>query len=178
MQQPLQITIKDIESTPAIEEHIREKVDKLSQFSDNIISCHVVIEQVQKHQQAGRLHNVRITVGVPGKELISTRHPDENLWIAIRDAFDNIRQQLKSYAQQLRHEIKSHPELLHGEVVRKIDDFGFILGSDGITEYYFNSSNVVYPNFEKLKIGTPVHFIPTMGNDGPQARRVTAKKHS
>lgn len=177
MQQPLQITIKDIDHSPAIEEHIRKKAEKLLQFSEDIISCHVVVEMIQKHQQVGKLYNVHVTIGVPGKELATTRNPHENLWIAIRDAFNNMREKLKSYVQHQRRQVKVHPILIHGEVVRKIDDFGFILGDDGLTEYYFNSSNVVSPGFDKLKIGASVHFIPTYGDEGPQARRISAKKH-
>lgn len=178
MQVPLQITIKDIESSPAIEDHIREKADKLSHYFEQIISCHIVIELVQKNQNVGKLYRVHITLYAPGKELVATKNRSENLWIAIRDAFDDMYHQLKAYSDQMQRQVKSHAELLHGEVIRKIDDFGFILGPDGITEYYFNSTNVVYPNFDKLEVGTPVHFIPFMGDEGPQARRVSAKRHS
>lgn len=177
MQQPLQITIKDIDHTPAIEEQVRTKVEKLTKFAENIISCHVVVEQVQKHQQVGKLHNVTITILVPGKMLVAKHNPSENLWVAIRDACANMREQLQSYSQHLRNQVKAHPDIMHGKVLRIIDDFGFILGEDGFTEYYFNSSNVASPTFDKLKKGDSVHFIPTIGDDGPRARRVTVKRH-
>jgi len=175
MQQPLQITIKDIEHTPAIEAHIHSKAEKLSQYFEDIISCHVLIEQTQKHQHQGKLHNVHIKIHVPGKELAVNHNESENLWIAIRDAFDSMRDQLNSYRDQIRHHVKSHPELVHGEVVRLFDDFGFILGTDGLTEYYFNSSNVVSHRFQRLKIGIGVQFIEDSDGEGPQAKRVSLR---
>lgn len=176
MQQPLQITIKDIENTPAIEEQIRTKADKLEQYFDEIISCHVLVEQTQKHQTQGKLFSIHIKLCVPGKELVVTRNAEENLWMALREAFNSMREQLTSYRDQMRNHVKSHPELIQGEVVRIIDDFGFIVGPDGITEYYFNAANVVSPKFDKLKVGTRVHFIEAMGNEGPQAHRVSGKE--
>ena len=45
MQQPLEITFRDIPHSDAIEQHIRDKVTKLQQYSNDIISCHVVVER-------------------------------------------------------------------------------------------------------------------------------------
>lgn len=178
MQQPLKITIKDgVSHSDAIEEQLRKKAEKLEQYCDNIISCHIAVEMPQKHKNQGKLHNVNLKINVPGKELAVSRNMQENLWIAIRDAFNDMRNQLKAYTQLMHKQVKTHPDKLHGEVVRIIGDYGFILGPDGITEYYFNSGNVVWPAFDKLKVGTQVHFIEAMGDDGLQAHRVTATKH-
>ena len=178
MQTPIQITIKD--DTPHsddLEAQIHEKACKLEQFYEDIISCHVVVELTQKHKQRGKLHNVRINLAVPGKELTANKNEHENIYIAIRDAFDDMRRQLEDYAKRMNGEIKSHPELIQGKVVRifKDDDFGFIEGLDG-TEYYFNADSVVNPKFKKLEVGASVHFIKAVGSEGPQAHRVSAEK--
>ena len=173
MQQPLQITIKDIDHSPAIEQEIRAKIEKLEHYADDIISCHVVVELTQKHQQQGQLHNLHIRLTVPGKELVATRNAHENLWIAIKEASDDMRDQLRRYTEQRRKQVKNHPDVLQGEIARLFEDFGFILGPDGLTEYYFNDSNVTHSNFSRLSVGTKVHFIEGMGDEGPQARRVS-----
>ncbi len=177
MQQPLQITVRDIDNSPAIKEHIQEKVDKLAGSAKEVISCHVVVEQTQKHQNQGKLHSVHIRLNMPGRELAVNHKENENLWIAIRDAFDSMREQLRTYRDQLRHRVKNHLEPVHGKIVRLFDDFGFILGSDGITEYYFNSGNVTSLHFDRLRVGADVHFLKSFGDDGPQAKRVSAREH-
>lgn len=173
MQQPVQITFKDLDQSDELTELIHEKTDKLQQFFENIISCHVVVEQTQKHKNQGKLNNVRINLGVPGKELIVTNNENENVYIAVRDAFDNLRRQLEDHARKTHGEVKPHAEIIHGKVVRLFEDFGFIEGTDG-TEYYFNQSNVVHPTFKQLAIGNSVRFIEAVGDDGLQAHRVSA----
>lgn len=176
MQQALQITFKDISSTPAIEKQIRDHVEKLEQFSQDIISCHVVIEQPQKHRSQGKLHNIHIRVSVPGKELVSTNNSQEDLYISIREAFNDVRDQIQSHKDQIKGQVKSHSEVLHGKVVRLFEDDGFGFIESNGDEYYFNSAHVVSPKFEKLSIGSEVSFIEELNGEGPQARRVTAKR--
>ncbi len=101
MKTPLQITFRDMERSDALETHIRERVDKLGQFFDGIVSCRVVVEQEAKHQQQGKPFNVRIDIGVPGKELIVDKQAHEDVYVALRDAFDAAKRQLEDYARQL-----------------------------------------------------------------------------
>lgn len=178
MQVPLQITIRNIDHSKAVEERIRQKAEKLNIFSDQIISCHVVVELTRNNKNQGNLHNVRINLTVPNKELVVNHNEQENLYMAIRDAFNDMVRQLEEAARMLHGEVKYHPDLLQGEIVRlfKDDDFGFIATPDG-EEYYFNANNVVHPKFQRLTVGTPVHFISAMGDEGPQAHRVKAKGH-
>jgi ribosome-associated translation inhibitor RaiA len=49
MKQPLQITFRDIPRSDALETHIREKADKLDEFYEHIMGCHVVLEQPHGH---------------------------------------------------------------------------------------------------------------------------------
>lgn len=177
MQTPVRITIKDIPHSAELEAQLHEKASKLELFSEDIISCHVVLELTQKHKQQGKLHQVRINLTVPGKELVANKNENENVHIAIRDAFDDMRRQLEDYSRRLHGEIKTHAELIRGEVVRifKDDDFGFIEDASG-NEYYFNANNVVNPKFHKLDVGMNVHFIEAVGDEGPQAHRISAEK--
>jgi ribosomal subunit interface protein len=177
MQQALRITFKDIPGSPAVETHIREHVEKLEQFSQDIISCSVVIDQPQRHQSQGKLFNIHIKLNVPGKELVVTNNSKEDLYISIRDSFDDMRKQLQTYKDQIKGQVKSHSEVLHGTVVRIFEEDGFGFIESNGDEYYFNSGNVVSPKFEKLEIGHEVSFIEELTGQGPQARRVTAKRN-
>jgi ribosomal subunit interface protein len=173
MQQPIQITFKDLDHSEPLNELIHEKANKLQQFFDNITSCHVVIEQTQKNKHQGKLNNIRIHLGVPGKDIIVNHNENENLFIAVRDAFDSTRRQLEDYARKTKGEVKPQAAIIHGKVVRLFDGFGFIESHDNL-EYYFNADNLVHLKFEKLKVGSAVHFIEAVGNEGPQAHHVSA----
>ena len=51
---------------------------------------------------------MRIDIGVPGNEIIVTRDQAEDVYVALRNAFDAAKRQLKDYARKLRGEIKTH----------------------------------------------------------------------
>jgi len=179
MQVPVQITIRDVGHSDAVEQRIRNGVDKLAHFHPRITSCRVVVEQATRHQQQGRLFAVHVDVRVPGREeIVSTRHQHEDVYVALRDAFDSVARQLEEVVREQRGDVKVHDVPGHGTVKRIIRDegYGFIETSEG-RELYFGRDNVVHPSFEQLEPGTPVQFIEEWAGEGAQAKRVTAGKH-
>jgi len=109
MQIPLQITIRDVDHSEALETRIRNKVAKLEEFSKNIISCRVVVEVPHKHHHQGKQFNVRIDISVPGSEIVVNRDHAEDVYVALRDTFDAAKRQLEDYARKIRGDIKAHP---------------------------------------------------------------------
>jgi len=69
VQRPLQITIRDLASSPAIEDYIRKRVGKLELFYPRVMGCHVVVEIPHRHKHQGKHFNVRIDLKVPEAEL-------------------------------------------------------------------------------------------------------------
>jgi ribosomal subunit interface protein len=177
MQQPLQITFRDVDHSEAVEARIREKIAKLDTFYNHITSCRVVVEQVQKHQHQGKLHNISIYASVPGKDLAVSNHPNENLYLAIQTAMDSLREQLDNYHQRLYGDTKDHGVRLTGEIVRLVADgfYGFI-ADDEKNEYYFNLTHLVDKKFYQLRVGEKVHFLPGMGYEGFETRRVSVPR--
>jgi ribosomal subunit interface protein len=108
MQIPLQITIRDVEHSDALEAHIREKAKKLDEFFNHIMSCRVVVEVPHKHHHQGKQYNVRIDIGVAGGEIAVNRDHAEDVYVALRDAFDVAKRQLEDYARKLRGDVKTH----------------------------------------------------------------------
>ena len=108
MQIPVQITIRDVDHSEALETHIRDKVKKLDEFFDHIMSCRVVVEMPHKHQRQGKHFNVRVDIGVAGSEIAINRDHDEDVYVALRDAFDVAKRQLADYARKLRGDVKKH----------------------------------------------------------------------
>ena len=108
MQLPIQITIRDVEHSEALETHIRDKAKKLDEFFDRIMSCRVVVEVPHKHHNQGKHFNVRIDIGVPGSEIVVNRDHAEDVYVALRDAFNAAKRQLEDYARKLHGNVKAH----------------------------------------------------------------------
>ncbi|MDE3021470.1 MAG: ribosome-associated translation inhibitor RaiA [Pseudomonadota bacterium] len=108
MQIPLQITLRDIEHSDALEKHIRDKAKKLEEFFDHITSCRVMVELPHKHHHQGKQYNVRIEISVPGHEIVANREYAEDVYVALRDTFDAAIRQLEDYARKIRGDIKKH----------------------------------------------------------------------
>lgn len=178
MQIPLQITFKNMESTPALDADIRKKAAKLEHFAEHMTSCRVVIEAPHKHHHQGKLYSVKIDITLPNKEILVTRHPDqhhahEDMYVAIRDAFDAARRQLEDYVRQRRGDVKTHHTLPHGKVTQlfPVEDYGTIQSADG-REIYFHRNSVLNKDFDQLEVGAKVHYSEEMGENGPQASTV------
>jgi ribosomal subunit interface protein len=108
MQLPLQITIRDIEHSDALEAHIRDRAGKLDEFFGHIMSCRVVVEMPHKHHQQGKNFTVHIDIGVPGSEIVVNRDHAEDVYVALRDAFDAAKRQLEDHARKIRGDVKTH----------------------------------------------------------------------
>lgn len=178
MQTPLQITVRDVPQSEAVEARIRQKVDKLEEFFSHIISCRVVVEAPHRHKHQGKQYTLRIDIGVPGHEIVVNRDHHEDVFVALRDGFDAAKRQLEEFARRNRRETKTHAPELVGHVLRIFpgDGVGFIAGPDG-TEHYFDRANVASPRFEQLKEGDEVKFIEEIAAEGTQAKRVSIGHH-
>ena len=179
MKLPVHIQFHGMEPSEALATQAREHAHKLESFAADIMTCRIAIDLEQKHKHQGRPHSVRIDLTLPGHELVVNRVQNEDPYVALRDAFDNMRRQLEDVVRKRRGQEKQHPVPLHGEVVRMDDEggFGFIRTPSG-DEYYFNRTNVAGTPFEHVKTGSPVQFLPEVGGDGLQAKRVSLGKHA
>jgi ribosomal subunit interface protein len=168
-----QITLKNVPHSEAVEAKIREKISKLDQFSDRVMSCRVVVEESQKKQHQGKLFSVRIDMTVPGKELVVNRVENEDCYVAVRDAFDAAKRQLEEHTRKRRGDVKLHVESPRGTVAKlfPFDGYGFIMTNDG-REIYFHRNSVIEPTFDRLEEGAEVAFLEEQGKEGPQAVRV------
>ncbi len=176
MQIPLQISYRGMQSSAALDAAVREKAAKLEQFHARIMSCRVVLEQPGRHQQQGKQFVVHIDLMVPGGEIAVNRDHHEDVYVALRDAFDAARRKLEDFAREQRGDVKHHEPTQSGTVARIVaeEGYGFIATADG-RELYFSRDNVVTPPFEHLTSGTEVHFIEEPAAEGAQAKRVSAR---
>jgi hypothetical protein len=92
------------------------------------------------------LYGARIDLTVPGEEIVIGREPGhdhahEDVYVAIRDAFDEAKRQLQDHAKAIRVGMKTHEPAARAQVTRLHPDegYGFIETPDG-REIYFVSN--------------------------------------
>ncbi|HXZ01821.1 MAG TPA: HPF/RaiA family ribosome-associated protein [Stellaceae bacterium] len=180
MELPIQITFRGMGPSEAVEARVRERVEDLNRFYDRITRCRVVVESGHRHQRKGRIFHVGVDLTVPGGKIVvkrdpSEHHAHEDVYVAIRDAFDAARRQLEDHARRARGDNKTHEAAEHGKVARLFpaEDYGFIVGADG-QEIYMHRNSVVGGAFDSLRMGDEVRFVVHAGEGekGPQASTV------
>ena len=180
MRVPLELTFRNVEKTPALEEYIRDQVRSLDQASDALVSCRVAVEKPQEHQRSGSPYRVRIDLRLPPRrELVVRREAGQgdihdDVRTVLSDAFEAARRKLLDQMARLRGEVKTRAaEEQLALVVRLFpgEDYGFLKTPDGL-EYYFHRNSVLRSGFDGLEIGTKVRFAAEEGEEGPQASTV------
>lgn len=179
MQIPLQITLHGISPSEALQSAIRERAAKLELFESRITRCRVTVDESGQHQRKGHRFNVRIEVRAPDhKDIVASRHSDEDVYIALRDAFDAATRRLQESG-----EFVSRPQAVPaanrvGTISRidKDERCGFLVTADG-RQLYFREEDVVRPPFDELDAGLEVRFIEEIDADGVRVRGIGAVKH-
>ncbi|HYA38908.1 MAG TPA: HPF/RaiA family ribosome-associated protein [Candidatus Methylomirabilis sp.] len=178
MKLPLQVVFRNMGSSDVIEAAVRERAAKLERFYDYIMSCRVVVELHHRHHHQGNLYHVRVDLKVPGEEIVASRapaehHAHEDVYVAIRDAFDAVLRRLEDYVRRRRGAVKAHETAPHGRVaeLNATEGYGRIETPDGRL-VYFHRNSLVDEDFDSLGIGAEVRFVEEMGELGPQASTV------
>lgn len=108
MKQPLQLVFIGMAASAAVEAAVREKASRLDRFRPDLMSCRVSVELVDRHKHQGRQFSVRIDVTVPGAELVVDRVQHEDVYVALRDAFDDMKRQVQDGARRAQGQVKTH----------------------------------------------------------------------
>ena len=123
MRLPLQITYRDMLPSEAVDRCIRARAERLDQFCDRLMSCRGVVESRHHRHRHGALYHIRIDLTAPGDEIVVSREPamhrsHEDIYVAVRDAFDAVRRRLEDYARRHRRQTKVHESAPRGRIVR------------------------------------------------------------
>lgn len=103
-----------MDPSPAIEARVRELAERLERFAEDITSCHVTVEAPHRHHHQGQLYEIKIQVRLPGKEIDVNRegpqnHAHEDVYVALRDAFEATVRRLEDHARRRDHRARAHP---------------------------------------------------------------------
>jgi len=196
MKAPLQITFRNMEPLPVVEEWIRKDAEKLETFYESIMRIHVAIEMPHRHRGKGVPYNVRLDIRVPGGEMVVNREsnpakqarqagrtelkksmeiatPRKDLRATIDEAFKLAGRRLQDYARRQSGYVKTRelPSSAQVTMLQPDKGYGFLTADDG-REIYFHEQSVLNHGFSRLRIGTPVTFAEEQGTKGPQASTV------
>lgn len=109
MSDPLQIiTLHGVDRSPALEGDIRSRAEKLQRLHRFITRCRIVVERPHMHHHQGGQFVVRLRIEAPGAEVVVNHDHAEDVHVALRDAFDAARRQLKDYVSRRDGGAKSH----------------------------------------------------------------------
>lgn len=110
---PLEITFKGLDKSDAVEAKIAERAAKLERHFERMTHCRVVVAAPHKHSHKGKTYEIKIDIGIPGGAPLIVSHDSavgdaqEDLQIAIRDAFDTAQRRLDDVADRLNGAAKS-----------------------------------------------------------------------
>ena len=87
----INITGHHIDVTPAIKDHINEKMGKIAKLSDQITSVNITLVKDNKEQKA------EATIHLPGKELFAAASSEDRLFHAIDGMIDKLARQVDKH---------------------------------------------------------------------------------
>lgn len=99
MQHPVEISLRGIPASDALERYVGAQTDKLAQVCDCIGGCLVVAEALQSEREHV-LFSVRLVVTLPGSEFMVNREHRNDVYMALRDAFAAAGARLEEYQRR------------------------------------------------------------------------------
>ena len=112
---------RNMEPSDAIKERVTERMAWLERLTDRITHLRVIVEAPHRNHHKGKIYHVKINIGLPGRpDLIVSHEPEanhahEDVYIAIRDAFDAARRQLRETNDVQHGKVKTHTNNILGE---------------------------------------------------------------
>lgn len=107
MANAFQVFYHNIDQSAALSEKVAKRVEKLQRFSNDIIGGRVVLDSPHNNHQKGKVFSVTLEIHTSGKEVIvkqdqHDRAAHEDIYVAVRDAFNAAERQLKSLGRSPR----------------------------------------------------------------------------
>jgi len=115
MKREPQITFKNIATSEALEQLIRERIDRLARFHHHIMGVRVVVEEPHVASERGKSTlAISVEVDVAGRPRIVVKRSDGqheskgDRYAFMNWAFDAVQRQLEDVAAKQNREVKRH----------------------------------------------------------------------
>jgi ribosomal subunit interface protein len=179
------ISFRGMETSPALEAKILQRLTRLLQFHPRITACKVVVDVPHRHQTKGNIFKVTLDLTIPGHEIVVSRnsehnHEHEDVYVVVRDTFDEAERQLEDIARKSSSHRSRQPGIaMQGHVDRLFPDdgFGFISTLDS-QEIYFNFDRLPKKCAQNLSVGSKIGFVIGDSDTGPYAHSISPLESS
>ena len=101
MKPAVDVLHRDLEFSPALNEVISKKLEKLNRYSDQIIHSRVVLDTPHNHKHKGKQFRASIEIDIKGHP-IAIAQDNESIHLAVRDAFISAERKVKQIAARKR----------------------------------------------------------------------------
>jgi ribosomal subunit interface protein len=107
MTNEFQVVFHNIDQSDAVIDAVNKRISKLERYCDQIITGRVVLDSPHNNHHKGKVYSVGLEIHTPQKEVRVNQdqhdnHAHEDLYVAIRDAFNAAERQLKSVDKKHR----------------------------------------------------------------------------
>ncbi|RQR80025.1 MULTISPECIES: HPF/RaiA family ribosome-associated protein [Burkholderia] len=110
MKPPYELVFQGMPRSDALEAEAARHVSKLDRFRQDISHCRVNVVLDEKRDHQGKPFNIRIEITIPGHQLVSSKEHDEDVYVALRNAFGNVTRMLEDTGRKQRGRGKRHDE--------------------------------------------------------------------
>ncbi|MBE0615555.1 MAG: HPF/RaiA family ribosome-associated protein [Burkholderiales bacterium] len=87
MHKQLEIVLRGIPASGALEHRIGDEAEKLKGLCARVRSCQVLVEVQQGEKRRGAQFAVRLVIALPGTEIVVNREHSDDALTAVREAF-------------------------------------------------------------------------------------------
>ena len=108
MKLPVPIHFAGIARSEALEAAIHARAAHLDHLCPGIITCRASVSEEAGNAQQRRSFSVRLDVTLPSQEIVVTHVHEQDVYVALRDAFDAMKRRVEDATQIRRGEVKQH----------------------------------------------------------------------
>ena len=101
MKPAVDVLYRDLDYSPALNETITKKLEKLNRFSDQIMHSRVVLDAPHNHKHKGKQFRASIEIDIKGHPIAVTQD-NESIHVAVRDAFNSAERKVKQITARQR----------------------------------------------------------------------------
>jgi ribosomal subunit interface protein len=111
------VVFRGIDHSQAVADAVQKRLEKLERYSDEIQSLKVTLDSPHNHHHKGKVYHVGVEAVIPNHDILVNHdqhdnHSHEDIYVAIRDAFNALERRIKSIYQKRRHQDRSMPKPL------------------------------------------------------------------
>lgn len=121
------VVFRGIDHSPAVEEAVHKRLEKLERFSEDIHSLRVVLDSPHKNHHKGKVYHVGIEAVIPNHDIVVTNdqhdnHSHEDIYVALRDAFNALERRIKAIYKKQRATTRSSGKIIQQLPLASLDE--------------------------------------------------------